>query len=701
MLQVKALDLNALRGKTAAAQADAFKQSMEEVVVLMEKAKLVDARVAELLRRFLPTCAMNDRASPARAAARLVLGLKDGDNDPTCAEHALVNILEEGRKAMDAILREMMQISEEQAAGDADKIKAMRTCVGWFSSPACALIYQVAKYVALCSSKGYAIGQKFLEWIETRLADLQDQQETMDELLGNPEDMLAICGSRMYVFFLDAATTERLLSQTGSLLTFLEEEEDLQAQGGGKLRKSILTGAKSDPCMAAVRAMAIVCDAVLWPLLKAVKPAPDKHVLDVLPKVWPAALEFFRDVEARPAGLLDGTLRMDLGAAPAATATAAQARRSERARIDMARIRARATGDALVERLLKAAAAAMAKSTQNHASEWLGPDGKLCAAKVAADPTLRAKYDALVAVSTPVERLHALGRCADERGGMQRAEQRAGVVLARFNDQAGWLQQKDASGLQRALDICRAEARLARRLTIREQRVVAGRSKREARDVQLSSKRAKREARAAEEQRVAALHVAARYSELKAMSNEALADQLKVQKQRRKAANQPVTFTVTQKNRLAYVLTLQGLLTEADSAANDLAAGDSGTDAVGVVRKKRAEGSAGGGRKKKKQKVSNACGDMWDEDEEFEDFVILKTRESAGKRAGDIGRKGEMLYFIAWEGYSAEASTWEPASNVGGGAIAEYLDSLRKEAEADGAAEAELEDDDEEDAETA
>ena len=47
VLQVKALDLNALRGKTAAAQADAFKQSMEEVVVLMEKAKLVDARVAD------------------------------------------------------------------------------------------------------------------------------------------------------------------------------------------------------------------------------------------------------------------------------------------------------------------------------------------------------------------------------------------------------------------------------------------------------------------------------------------------------------------------------------------------------------------------------------------------------------------------------------------------------------------------------
>eukprot|EP00966_Prymnesium_polylepis_P073460 1705218-Prymnesium_polylepis.1 len=83
---------------------------------------------------------MNDRASTARAAARKVLGLPDGDDDPTCAEHGLVNILEEGRKK---VLREMMEITDVQAEGDAAKIKAMRTCVGWFSSPACALIYQV------------------------------------------------------------------------------------------------------------------------------------------------------------------------------------------------------------------------------------------------------------------------------------------------------------------------------------------------------------------------------------------------------------------------------------------------------------------------------------------------------------------------------------------------------------------------------
>ena len=143
-IEIKALDLAALKGKTADDQAEAFRASLFEVAALMEKAGMVDARAAELIRKFLPTCSMNDRASPARAAARKVLGLPDGDNDPTCAEHGLVNVLEEGRKAMDKVLREMMNITDEQAGTDDKKIKAMRTCVGWFSSPACALIYQVA-----------------------------------------------------------------------------------------------------------------------------------------------------------------------------------------------------------------------------------------------------------------------------------------------------------------------------------------------------------------------------------------------------------------------------------------------------------------------------------------------------------------------------------------------------------------------------
>jgi hypothetical protein len=111
----------------------------------MEEAGLVDERAAELLRRFMPTCACNDRAANGRKGARLVLGLADGDDDPTCTEHALVNILEEGRKTMDEVLRKLVEITEAQAEGDAAKIKAMRTCVGWFSSPACALIYQARR----------------------------------------------------------------------------------------------------------------------------------------------------------------------------------------------------------------------------------------------------------------------------------------------------------------------------------------------------------------------------------------------------------------------------------------------------------------------------------------------------------------------------------------------------------------------------
>ena len=96
-------------------------------------------------------------------------------------------------------------------------------------------------------------------------------------LLGDSEDVLAICGSRMYVFFLDAAPTERLLSQEGSLLTYLQEEADMGAANGGKLRASILKGASST-CMAGVRAMALICDSVFWKMIRAVKPSAEKHV---------------------------------------------------------------------------------------------------------------------------------------------------------------------------------------------------------------------------------------------------------------------------------------------------------------------------------------------------------------------------------------------------------------------------------------
>eukprot|EP00965_Chrysotila_dentata_P018422 613004-Pleurochrysis_carterae.AAC.1 len=68
--------------------------------------------------------------------------------------------------------------------------------------------------------------------------------------------MLAICGSRDNVFFIDAAVTERF-SQTGSLRTYLEEEANLGVEAGGKLRNAILTSFGSDGIMAALRAMAL------------------------------------------------------------------------------------------------------------------------------------------------------------------------------------------------------------------------------------------------------------------------------------------------------------------------------------------------------------------------------------------------------------------------------------------------------------
>ena len=201
--------------------------------------------------------------------------------------------------------------------------------------------------------------------MEARLADVEGQ---MQELAGHVEDVLAICGSRAYVFFLDAAPTERLLTESDvSVVTYLDEEEDLAAKGGGKLRKSILTGARSPPCMAGVRAMALICDAVFWPLISAIKPTADKHALDVLPVVWPAAHAFFEAAAAAPERIVNGSLKLELpGArAPPPPATASQARRSERHRADMVRIRAKAAGDATVTRLLAAAFGAMATARRS------------------------------------------------------------------------------------------------------------------------------------------------------------------------------------------------------------------------------------------------------------------------------------------------------------------------------------------------
>jgi len=92
-----------------------------------------------------PVSSMNDRATNGRAAGRLVRGVGLGDEMPTCAEHAAVNIGAAGMKAVDAALRLAMNIMDESAALDKEKIKGLATAIGWNSSPCNALSYAIAK----------------------------------------------------------------------------------------------------------------------------------------------------------------------------------------------------------------------------------------------------------------------------------------------------------------------------------------------------------------------------------------------------------------------------------------------------------------------------------------------------------------------------------------------------------------------------
>eukprot|EP00965_Chrysotila_dentata_P241695 6204427-Pleurochrysis_carterae.AAC.6 len=137
-----------------------------------------------------------------------------------------------------------------------------QTSVGCFSSPSCALIYQCSKNVALHSSKGCAIGARFWQWLNTELHG-KGEESFNNELLYSVNDMLTICSSRNYISIIAVAITERF-SHTGSLRTYFETEEaDLGTKAGGKLRNAILTGFGSEGIMAAVCAMALVCESAL------------------------------------------------------------------------------------------------------------------------------------------------------------------------------------------------------------------------------------------------------------------------------------------------------------------------------------------------------------------------------------------------------------------------------------------------------
>eukprot|EP00965_Chrysotila_dentata_P018879 629316-Pleurochrysis_carterae.AAC.1 len=146
------------QNKTSAAHVEAFKESLRETAELLRDVGITETMKPSILD-FVTASTMNDLAAAARKAARLVRGDDEAADNPTCAHHAIIiNIFEEGRKAiMDGVVCEMMSIRRKEDQG----WRWLRTNVGWFSSPSCALIYQCSKYVALHSSKGCLIGAKF------------------------------------------------------------------------------------------------------------------------------------------------------------------------------------------------------------------------------------------------------------------------------------------------------------------------------------------------------------------------------------------------------------------------------------------------------------------------------------------------------------------------------------------------------------
>lgn len=706
-LQVTALDLSLLHGKTAEAQKAAFMESLRHVAETCRDVGVTDDLSPRLLS-FTPDATQNDRASTARKFARLARGgdgsggQGDVTDDPTCAHHGVTNVFESGRKAIDGVMHVEMNITEEQQASDAAKVKAMRTCVGWFSSPACSVIYQCSKYVALFSSKGYAIGVKFRKWLAAE-EHLKAEERLEGELLGAVEDMLAICGSRDYVFFMDAAVTDRF-AQVGSLLTFLEEEADMGAEAGGKLRNSILTGFRSDGIMSAVRALAIICDAALWVLLSAI--GTDEHILDVLPKMWPAALDFFERGAASPSQVVDGSLRLTIEEARDPKDTP----RARRAAIDMQRIRRLAAGDALVERMVAAALTAMAKETRNHASEFL-PGGICAADKVTAD--LRKRLNGCPMTSTGAERMFAIARAHDARAGASRDDTKAGVVLGGMDDTSGFMRERENGEAEwRAL---RKKARKEIKVKMAQKWLEVGLAERKVRDTKLSSLRAKRAAKAAEKVRLEAVELARLFSQLVNKNNDELKDQLKKFKALGKTG-----FTVSQANRTAFILQLQTLLLEADPKANDLPPGESGIKGHNIKRKsssgKADGGKKGGGATKKGKRKTNVIewmGYEWTKAEE-DDFTVAAI---VGKLIADgvteyanqgKAAKGTILYRVIWQdkegaSYPPDMVWYEPEENLGteNDALLEYKRRAAEEAEEEAQAareEEELEEMEEEEA---
>ena len=174
-----------------------------------------------------------------------------------------------------------------------------------------------------------------------------------------------------------------------------------------------------------------------------------------------------------------------------------------------------------------------------------------------------------------------------------------------------------------------------------------------------------------------------------------------------KVVRKKTGFIVTQKDRKAFVLQLQSLLSDWHTDADDLEEGDAGIVGRGIKRKARApagggsNGKRGGGKKKSVQYAMDGDGNevQWEDGEQYEVEAIVGTRFSVGPRADPTERtsKGTKLYRAIWKGWATDTATWEPAKHIDPDLLAEYEAELDAEAELEAEEERALAEDEEAD----
>ena len=413
--------------------------------------------------------------------------------------------------------------------------------------------------------------------------------------------------------------------------------------------------------------------------------------------LWPRTCAWLEEAAASPQSAIDGTLSLrtsleagGLRVTPRKQTPKAQ-RRAERAQLDLERIRGAVAADAelraLVHEMLTAAFTAMAASVRNHAAEFM-PGGRCCTANIT--PELRKAMDGTPLTSVGAETMFARVKRRTDRGGISRHDTLSGIVLCSRDKTVGWTrQQADPDGLLRLASKRRRKGSGSR--TMQQDRELKGEAKAAAREEKLAKKRSGKAKKAATLERLKALALNTKYSELKDLRNDQLSDQLKVYKLIEKKSGFLLTGT-----RAQLVLAVQAQMYEKFGAsANDLADGDSGVEGRGVRRRKVDGGEASGGKKRKRKNVVEYLGWEWVASERFEIESLI------GKMVAEEGveipgrtnvKPGTVLYKVLWKDFPPEIATWEDEDSIHD----DYITAYEERLEAEGEGEVDAEDSDSE-----